>query len=127
MKFGQLIEFDMRNIFLENHFKNVWEKLFPDSFLKNQNQAYLWINSLKLYTVFFIVCQVQDYQNILKLSCRPLFKKTKIGPELVSLPYLSMIFEENYLSRNILLPPDFIVWLPLLHEILGNICIVIVC
>ena len=28
------------------------EKLFPDPFIKNQNWAYLWINSLK----FYIVC-----------------------------------------------------------------------
>ena len=37
MKFGQLIEYDMRTIFLENHSQNVVEKLFPDPFLKNQN------------------------------------------------------------------------------------------
>ena len=27
------------------------EKLFPDHSLKNQNWAYQWINSLKIYTV----------------------------------------------------------------------------
>ena len=36
MKFGQLIEYNMRNIFLRNHTKNVEEKLFPDPFLKSQ-------------------------------------------------------------------------------------------
>ena len=34
MKFGQVIEYNMRNIFLE---KSVVVKLFPDPFLKNQN------------------------------------------------------------------------------------------
>ena len=29
------------------------EILFPDSFIKNQNWAYLWINSLTFYTVCF--------------------------------------------------------------------------
>ena len=29
------------------------EKLFLDPFLKNQNWVYLWINSLKFYTVCF--------------------------------------------------------------------------
>ena len=53
MKFGQLIEYNMRNIFLEKHTQNVVEKLVPDHFLKNQNWAYLWINSLKFYTVCF--------------------------------------------------------------------------
>ena len=32
MKFGQLIEYDVRN-----HTQNVAGKLFPDPFLKNQN------------------------------------------------------------------------------------------
>ena len=36
MKLDQLIEYNMRNIFLKNHIKNVVEKLFPDPFLKNQ-------------------------------------------------------------------------------------------
>ena len=36
MKFGQLIEHDIRNIFLKSHTQNVVEKLFPDPFLKNQ-------------------------------------------------------------------------------------------
>ena len=35
MKFGQLIESNMRNIFLENHAQNVVEKLVLDPFLKN--------------------------------------------------------------------------------------------
>ena len=35
MKFGQVIEYNMRNIFLQNHTQNVVEKLFPNPFLKN--------------------------------------------------------------------------------------------
>ena len=35
MKFGQLIEYNIKNIFLEKLYKNVLEKLFPDPFLKN--------------------------------------------------------------------------------------------
>ena len=37
MKFGQLMEYNMRNIFLKNHTQNVVEKLFPNPFLKNKN------------------------------------------------------------------------------------------
>ena len=33
----QLIEYNMRNIFLENHTQNVVGKLVPDLFKKNQN------------------------------------------------------------------------------------------
>ena len=58
--------------FLKNHTQNVVEKLVPDHFLKNQNWAYLWINSLKFWVVYFIVCQTEGYQNILKLNFRPL-------------------------------------------------------
>ena len=36
MKIGQLIECNMRNIFMENNTQNVVEKLVPDT-LKNQN------------------------------------------------------------------------------------------
>ena len=53
MEFGLLIEYNMRNFFLKNHTQNVAEKLFPESFLKNQNWVYLWIDSLKFYTVCF--------------------------------------------------------------------------
>ena len=35
MKFGQLIECNMKNIFLEKNTKNALEKLVPDTFLKN--------------------------------------------------------------------------------------------
>ena len=58
MKYGQLTEYNMRNIFFENHSQNVMEKLFPDPFLKNQ------IISLgKQFAL--IVCQIWGYQNIL--------------------------------------------------------------
>ena len=50
MKFGQLIDRNMRNIFLEKSYKNAIEILFPDPFLKNQNCAYLWANILKFQT-----------------------------------------------------------------------------
>ena len=34
MKFGQLMEYNMRNIFVEKSCTNVLEKLFPDPYLK---------------------------------------------------------------------------------------------
>ena len=37
MKFVQLKEYNMRNIFLLIHAQNVVEKLVPDSLIKNQN------------------------------------------------------------------------------------------
>ena len=53
VKFGQLLEYVMINIFLKNHTQNVVEKQLPDPLLKNENLAYLWINSLTFYTVSF--------------------------------------------------------------------------
>ena len=35
MKFGQLIECNMRNIFLKHHAQNMVDKLVADPFLKN--------------------------------------------------------------------------------------------
>ena len=37
MKFGQLIESNMRNIFFENNLQNMMEKLSSDPFLKTRN------------------------------------------------------------------------------------------
>ena len=37
MKFGQLIEDNMKNIFLENIAQNMVKKLFSDPFMKKQN------------------------------------------------------------------------------------------
>ena len=71
IKFGQLIEFKIKDLSLKNHFKKVVKKLFLDQILKSQNWAYLWINSLKFYTVF-AVWQVESYGNILNQSCKPL-------------------------------------------------------
>ena len=37
MKFGQLIEYNIRSIFVKDHTQNVEEKLFPGPYIKNQN------------------------------------------------------------------------------------------
>ena len=37
MKLGQLIKYDMTNIFLEEPYINMVEKLVPNPFIKNQN------------------------------------------------------------------------------------------
>ena len=60
MKFGQSIE----TFFLRNHTQNVVGKLFPDPFGKNQNRAYLWINSLKCNAVNFCLSSGGITKNI---------------------------------------------------------------
>ena len=53
VKFGQLIECSVKNIFLKNHTQNLMQKLSQNLFLKNQNWTYLLINSPKFCTVSF--------------------------------------------------------------------------
>ena len=53
MKFGQLIENNLRNIFLENYIQNVVEKLVPDPFLKNEIEHISGSIVLKFHTVCF--------------------------------------------------------------------------
>ena len=37
VEFDQLLQYNMKTFFLENHTQNVVDKLFPDPFLTNQN------------------------------------------------------------------------------------------
>ena len=63
MTFGQLIEYNIEIFLLKNHTRNVVEKLSPDPFLKNQNWAYLWINSLKvLYSLFLLYANQRAFE-----------------------------------------------------------------
>ena len=50
MTFGQLIGYNIGE--KKSYIKHVGETT-PNPFLKNQNWAYHWINSLKFYTVCF--------------------------------------------------------------------------
>ena len=53
VKFDQLIEYSMRNIFLEKSYTKCGGETIPKLISKNQDWTYLWINSLKFYTVCF--------------------------------------------------------------------------
>ena len=110
MKIVQLIEYSMRNIFLETSCKKVVKKLAPELLLKNLNWTYLCINSLKFYTVcFYCMPKWRPLKN-LKLSCRSLastskelFQKTKKGLKLVFLLYCMHDFRRKYFCCYILL------------------------
>ena len=62
MKFGQLIEYNMTNIFLEKSYAEYGGETSLRPFSEK----------LKLSISLDQLCQVEDYRNILKLSCRPL-------------------------------------------------------
>ena len=72
MKFGQWTEYNFGKKFLKNHTQNVVEKLFQTLFWKIKIEhisgSILW----SFINFVFIVSQVEDYRNLLKLSCRPL-------------------------------------------------------
>ena len=130
MKFGQLIECNMRNIFLEKSYTKCGGETSPRSFsekLKLSISLDQWSKVLySLVLLYGKLRAIEIYRNWvadhLLSSHIKLFQKIKRGLELVSLPH----FLHNF-WRKIFLLPSFIVWLPLLHEILGNVCIAIVC
>ena len=73
MKFDQLIEYSMRNIFLEKSHQKCGGETIPGPFSKiSKLSISLDQLVLSLIQFVFIVCQVEDYRNILKLSCRQL-------------------------------------------------------
>ena len=53
MKSGQLIEYNMRNIFLEKSYTKCGGKIIPRPFSEKSKLSILWINSLKFYTACF--------------------------------------------------------------------------
>ena len=117
----------MRNIFLENS--------SPNSFYKNQNWTYRWINILKCYK---FCCydmskssskypSVQLLTTCFYLTWSFLFKK-KGGLWLVSLShFLHDFWRKIFLTLYATKWLNLIAWLPLLLEILGNMCIIITC
>ena len=90
-------------------------KLFTDRILKNENWAYLWINILTFYVVFFIVCPSRGLSKYVKTKFQTtcfyfissFLKKTKRCLELFPLHSLCLIFckifEEEYFSGYVLL------------------------
>ena len=96
MKFGQLIEYSIINIFLEKLYvvvQNVVEKLVPEPFIKHR-MSISESTVRKVIKFVFIVCPSRSlpkkYHNSgagqLPLPYIKLFQKTKRGLELVFLP-----------------------------------------
>ena len=53
MKFSQLIEYNKKNIFLGKSYAKCGEETSPRFFSGKLNETYIWINSVKFYTVCF--------------------------------------------------------------------------
>ena len=68
MRFGQLIEHN-RNIFLEKLCAKCGGETIARPFSqKSKLSISLWINSLNFIQFVFVACQIEDYQNVLKLK-----------------------------------------------------------
>ena len=76
MKFGHLKEYNMTNIFFEKSYAKC-QKLVSDTFVKNQNWAYLWINSLKCFTVFLLYVKQRCWPLALILCLWPYVNLSK--------------------------------------------------
>ena len=120
---------------MKNPTQNMVEKLFPGPFLKNQNCAYLWISILKLNIFCFnylpswgLLKVIQTKMQTICCYLKWCFFNKQRGLELASLPHCLHDFQRKIFPLLYSITwPNFNVWLPLLCEILGNMCIVIVC
>ena len=79
MKFDHLKEYNMTNIFFEKSYAK-YQKLVSDTFVKNQNWAYLWINSLKCFTVFLLYVRVEVHKTKVLTTCFGLVSLTFCKP-----------------------------------------------
>ena len=136
MKFGQLIEYNLRNIFLEKSYTECGGETIPRTFFKKSKLSIsLDQYSKTLYILFLLLAKLRTIKidwnyaaEHLPLPQIKLFKKTKKALELVSLPHLLHDFwRQIFLLLYYFIWPNFNVWLPLLREILGNMCIAILC
>ena len=86
----------MRNIFVEKSYTKYGGETIPRHFSKKTKFSISLHQWSKVLQFALTICPVEDYRNISKLRSRPLaftsnkafLKKTKGGPELVSLPHI---------------------------------------
>ena len=127
MKFGKLTE---------KHKKHFSWKIMHRMRWRNYSQTLFWRKKIEHKSFIQFVFLHAKLRNIRKLSYRLLAvtlylafsflkkQKTNKDLELVSLPH----YLYNFWKKNIFILlysirwPSFIVWLPLLREILGNVC-----
>ena len=136
MKFGQLIKCNMRKIFFEKSYRKCCGETIPRHFYKKPKLSISLNKSSKILHSLFLLygklTAIKIYWKYvadhLVLNHIKLFQKTKRTVKLVPLPHFLHDFWRQILlllySTNLL---NFIVRLTLLREILGNMCIVIVC
>ena len=69
-KFGQLIEYDTKNIFFKKSYKKCGAEISPKRFSKKSKlRISLNQQSAPLYYLFLLYVQFDDYKNVLQLRC----------------------------------------------------------
>ena len=136
MQSDQLIEYNLRNIFLEKSYTRCGGEtiLWPFS-KKSKLSISLGQYSKALYILFLLFAKLRTIESywhqvvdFLLLLHMKLFWKTKWGLELISLSHFQYDFwRKIFISIYSITWPNFNVWLPLIREVLANICIAIVC
>ena len=134
MKFGQLIECNLRNIFLQKPYTICGGETSPRPFSEKLKLSLsLDQQSKVLYSLFLLCWGLSKYiETKLPISCFDLIlsfvKKSERGLKPVSMPhFLHNFWRKIFLLLYSINWPNLIVWLPLLCEILGNMCTAIVC
>ena len=136
MKFGQLIEYNMRNIFPEKSYTKYGRETIPRLFSKKSKLRISLDQILKFYTscLYFLTSWGLSWLELSSTlpaftSCKTFLKNKKRSGTSLPVSFLAWFLKKSIsvVIFYYLTWPSFNVWLPLLREILGNMYIVIVC
>ena len=117
IKLGQLIDYIKRNMFLQKLCRTEAGRLVPDLFIFLICLIWGKVSKNKLYKTF---CYWS--RNILNFN----FSEKGLG--VVSPPHFVFVCSRKmFLMLCSVNWPNFIVWLPLPLEILGSMCVTIIC
>ena len=132
MKFGQLIGYNKRNIFRQNHAENEAGRLNPDLFLFYKKTLRTMVCSLisKYFDSHQAYIKNKLYKTLDYYWSRDMlnFDLSEKSQRIVSPPHFTYDFSRKMFPLLYSINwPNFMVCSPLLLEILRNMCIAIVC
>ena len=114
MKFDQSIEYKMRNIF------------YTQNVVKNSSQILFWKSKLRISSDQKSTCLFVSSPLVFTL-CKSFLKREKNSETILLATFSKWFLKKNILLVMFITWQNFIVWVPLLREIFGIMCIVIVC
>ena len=133
LKFDQLIKYNKRTIFsFKNHTENETGILIPDLFLCFKKALYkskwpaAWFHYILI--ALNLACNKNKLYKTLYYWSRDILNSLEKSLGIVSLPNFMCDFSTKmFLMLYSINWPNFIVWLLLFLDILGNMCTAIVC